>query len=69
MKNWDPNTLKSREAQFLHQMVIDNGLDKVKHPVFGALMTQMIKMLSILDDDESYQAKIRGILDRIKENW
>lgn len=69
MKKWDPNQLKSKEAQFLYKMVIIEGLDKIQHPVFGALMAQVIKMLALIDEDEGKQARIRGILNRIKEEW
>ena len=72
MKNlskWEPKNLKSKEAQFLYEMVIAEGLDKIQHPVFGALMIQVIKMLSLIDEDEGKQARIRGILDRIKGEW
>jgi len=50
-------------------MIVNEGLDKISHPVFGTLMSQLIKMLSLLDDNESYQIKIKSILDRIKEKW
>lgn len=61
--------LKNKATKFLYELAVSEGLDKVKHPVFGVLMTQVIKLLAIVDDDEGKITKVEAILNRVKEEW
>ncbi|MFH1327527.1 MAG: hypothetical protein ABIH76_01545 [Candidatus Bathyarchaeota archaeon] len=62
-----PN-LKSKEAKFLGEILKDIEVPAF-NPIFSTFIGQMGKMLTILDNDASYQRFIRKMLNRIKEEW
>ena len=66
MKNLN---LKRKETKFLLNLAISEGVENIKHPVFGALMGQVTKLLVIIDSDDEKIAKVKHILDRVKEEW
>lgn len=60
---------QSKEAQFLDWLFDELELDKVTHPIFGSLISQLSKLLMVLDMNEGYQTWMAGVLTKIKGNW
>lgn len=62
--------LKSKEAQFLQQIIaIFNTTQVAEHPILGILVKQLEKLLVVIDENDAYKAGTRKILDFISANW
>ena len=57
----------SKEAQFLQSLL--EGVEKPKHPIMNILFSQLSKLLSLVDGNESYQETTKEILNRVKAEW
>ncbi|MBT9138570.1 MAG: hypothetical protein DDT31_01139 [Syntrophomonadaceae bacterium] len=60
---------KSKEAQFLNNLIEKHKLAEVNHPLLQILMQQLSKLLVIIDLDEKRQQQVREILNDIRDNW
>lgn len=67
LKEKNQKTLQSKEALFLSELF--NSLPKPKHPIFGILVGQVSKLVTLIDSSEEYQNWTAEILNQIKQNW
>ncbi len=59
----------SEEVKFIHKILKEEGIFDLKNPIVGTVMSQVFKLLEILDKDKNTHGKIRSILNRIQREW